>query len=355
MESKKLIRIAINDEKYTKEACSLAERIINMYDAKEGESVIVDIIDDAEDLALEKDEILTMKYDIDGLTLIKGKLSLKPDFQSLIPRLKRSNLDREYLVKAARIKGVRPELLTIIDATAGLGEDSMILAAAGYRIEMYEHDPVIAALLRDKLRRAAFVPELASITARMHLHEEDSISALRNGTAPETLRAPGALQHGTAPETLRAPGALQHGTAPETLRAPGALQHGTAPETLRAPGALQHGTAPETLRAPGALQNRRPDIILLDPMFPERQKSASVKKKFQLLHLLESPCSDEESLLDAAFFAAPRKIIIKRPPKGPFLALRRPDYSISGKAVRYDCFVNLTNKFDIGNQQGSHL
>ncbi len=310
MESKKLIRIAINDEKYTKEACSLAERIINMYDAKEGESVIVDIIDDAEDLALEKDEILTMKYDIDGLTLIKGKLSLKPDFQSLIPRLKKSNLDREYLVKAARIKGVRPELLTIIDATAGLGEDSMILAAAGYRIEMYEHDPVIAALLRDKLRRAAFVPELASITARMHLHEEDSISALRNGTAPETLRAP---------------------------------------------GALQHGTAPETHRAPGALQNRRPDIILLDPMFPERQKSASVKKKFQLLHLLESPCSDEESLLDAAFFAAPRKIIIKRPPKGPFLALRRPDYSISGKAVRYDCFVNLTNKFDIGNQQGSHL
>ena len=87
--------------------------------------------------------------------------------------------------------------------------------------------------------------------------------------------------------------------------------------------------------------NEPPDIVLLDPMFPERRKSALVKKKFQLLQQLESPCegADEGELLEAAEAAGPRRIIIKRPLKGPYLAGRRPGYSITGKAVRYDCIV----------------
>ena len=84
-----------------------------------------------------------------------------------------------------------------------------------------------------------------------------------------------------------------------------------------------------------------PDLVLLDPMFPERQKSALVKKKFQLIHRLESPCMEEETLLNAAIAAGPRKILIKRPLKGPWLAGRKPGYSISGKAVRYDCILYL--------------
>ena len=68
-------------------------------------------------------------------------------------------------------------------------------------------------------------------------------------------------------------------------------------------------------------------------------KSALVKKKFQLLHHLERPCEDEESLLQAAILARPRKIVIKRPLKGSFLAGRKPDYSLKGKAIRYDVLV----------------
>ena len=74
-------------------------------------------------------------------------------------------------------------------------------------------------------------------------------------------------------------------------------------------------------------------------MFPERQKSALIKKKFQLIHRLEKPCGNEEELLDAAVELCPRKIVIKRPAKGAFLAGRKPDYSLDGKAIRYDCFV----------------
>ena len=74
-------------------------------------------------------------------------------------------------------------------------------------------------------------------------------------------------------------------------------------------------------------------------MFPERTKSAAVKKKFQLIHILENPCENEEELLSAALNVRPRKVVIKRPVKGPFLANAKPSYSLKGKAVRYDCFV----------------
>ena len=71
-------------------------------------------------------------------------------------------------------------------------------------------------------------------------------------------------------------------------------------------------------------------------MFPGRTKSASVKKKFQLLHHLEQPCADEETLLDAARATGARKIVIKRPVKGPLLAGAKPSAQFKGKAVRYD-------------------
>ncbi len=74
-------------------------------------------------------------------------------------------------------------------------------------------------------------------------------------------------------------------------------------------------------------------------MFPAREKSAAVKKKFQLLQRLEKPCDDEAALLGAARAARPKKVVVKRPAKGPALAGSTPDYSISGKAIRYDCYI----------------
>ena len=82
-----------------------------------------------------------------------------------------------------------------------------------------------------------------------------------------------------------------------------------------------------------------PDVILLDPMFPERTKSAAVRKKFQLLHHLEEPCADGELLLAAAIAANPRRIIIKRPMKGEYLGGVKPSFSLTGKAVRVDVIV----------------
>lgn len=223
----------------------------------------------------EHEACLMLRIDDSGLSLTDGKLMLQADMSAMLPRLRKSNLEREFLVKAARIKGINAieQQLVAIDATAGFGEDSLLLAASGYRVELYEYDPVIAALLDDALRRAAESGDdiLRDAVSRMHLHEGNSISAMKKMSE----------------------------------------------------------------------MSEPPDIILLDPMFPERQKSALVKKKFQLLQQLESPCTgtDENELFEAAVTAAPRRIIIKRPVKGSCLAGIKPSYSITGKAVRYDCVV----------------
>ena len=210
---------------------------------------------------------LMLRFCEKGLVLTDGTLELRGDFTRMLGRLKPNNLLGENLVKAAKRKdlGERP---TAIDATAGLGEDALLLAAVGFSVTLYEYDPVIAALLQDALLRARQIPELAEAVCRMHFIEADSLVALP---------------------------------------------------------ALQEA----------------PDLILLDPMFPGRQKSGLVKKKFQLLQQLESPCGDGEALMQAAMEAHPRKIIVKRPIKGPFLADRKPNYSIEGKGIRFDCLLQL--------------
>lgn len=202
--------------------------------------------------------------DENGLSLVGDGMVLRGDFTQMLPRLKQGKLQRELLVRAAKVKGV--DCPTAIDATAGMGEDSLLLAAAGFTVRLFEGDPVIASLLRDALDRAAAVPELAPVVARMEVTEGDSIVAMSDLPAP-------------------------------------------------------------------------PDVIYLDPMFPGRSKSAAVKKKFQLLHELERPCDDEAALLGAALAARPRKVVVKRPIKGPYLAGIKPSHSLAGKAVRYDCLV----------------
>ena len=218
-----------------------------------------------EDIDSISDDMIYLGYGSNGLSLNGGDKSMQGDFSTMLPRLRPGNLQNEMLIKAVRIKK-HEGVLKVIDATAGMGEDSLILAAAGFDVTMYEYNPVIAALLKDSVDRAKYDEILANIVGRMHLCEGDSIKILRD-------------------------------------------------------------------------LEQTPDVILLDPMFPERSKSALIKKKFQLLQQLEQPCTNEEELLEAAISAKPKKIVIKRPVKGPALAGKKPDFSYSGKAIRYDCLL----------------
>jgi 16S rRNA (guanine1516-N2)-methyltransferase len=235
-----------------------------MRQQKSGKTGVIGICRRKKKSIAEKEE-LRLQQDADGLALVGNGQILRGDFTKMLPRIRRGNFQTELLVKASRIKGLEG-VTTVMDCTAGLGEDSILLAAAGFRVKLYERDPMIAALLRDSLQRAAAVAELQPIVERMEFHEADSIKILSQLTDV-------------------------------------------------------------------------PDVIYLDPMFPARQKSGLVKKKLQFLQQLEQPCEEGNEFLQAAIQCRPKKIVIKRPLKGEFLGDHKPDYSLNGKTIRYDCIL----------------
>ncbi|WP_407383927.1 class I SAM-dependent methyltransferase [Ruminococcus sp.] len=208
-------------------------------------------------------EGLALAVGRDGVSLTGFGLSLRGDFTQMLYRITNGRLSHEMLVKMAKTKSEHP---LAVDATAGMGEDALLLAAAGYEVILFEQDAVIAALLRDAMNRAEGHPVLSEVIGRMKLIEGDSVVLM-------------------------------------------------------------------------AEYVNSPDVVYLDPMFPERRKSGLIHKKLQLLQKLEKPCAEEEALLSAALSVHPKKIIIKRPLKGAFLAGRKPGYSVKGKAIRYDCIV----------------
>ena len=209
---------------------------------------------------------LSVLFDSKGVSLTGYGLTYQGDFNNMVRRVTDGRLLHEMIAKAVKTdkKG-----LTAVDATAGMGEDSLLIAACGYDVTLHEQNPVVALLLKDTVRRAKKIPELKEIASRMHVVEGNSIELLSNRLDPV-------------------------------------------------------------------------DVIYLDPMFPERQKSSLINKKLQLIQKMEAPCSEEDELFDAAIKAGPSKIIVKRPLKAPYLAGRKPNYSLEGKAIRYDCYALLS-------------
>ena len=82
------------------------------------------------------------------------------------------------------------------------------------------------------------------------------------------------------------------------------------------------------------------DVVYLDPMFPDRDKSAKVKKEMQILHqLLSEDASSDQELFESCWSAANARLVVKRPAKAPMFAQREPHHQIMGKAIRYDVYV----------------
>ncbi len=157
---------------------------------------------------------------------------------------------------------------TVIDATAGMGRDSFVLASLGCHVIAIERHPLLAPLLQDALNRAKPIAELQAIIERM---------TLITGNAIEQLPALAAQYH--------------------------------------------------------------PDVIYLDPMFPERQKSALVKQELRILKALAGSDEDAGKLLDIARQCAP-KIVVKRPRIAPTLTHEKPSWQLIGERNRFDIYLN---------------
>ena len=195
------------------------------------------------------------------------------DFGSTAMRHRRRSGHNELLGKAVGV-GKKP-LLRVLDATAGLGRDSFVLADLGCQVMLCEREPVIAEILRCAMHTAAAGSDqwLAQVCARMQLYPADA-----REVPTEALRGL--------------------------------------------------------------------DVIYLDPMFPQREKSAAVKKEMALFQLLldgSDAGPDADALLLWSLQMATQldiaRVVVKRPPRAPCLAGREPSHSIVGKAVRYDVYV----------------
>lgn len=126
-------------------------------------------------------DYLTVLFDSRGVSLSGFGLSYQGDFENMLHRVTNGRLQHEMLAKAVKTD---QENLKAIDATAGMGEDSLLLAACGYQVTLYEQNPVIAILLKDALRRAKKNTVLKDIVSRMQLVEGDSIEHLNKRLDP---------------------------------------------------------------------------------------------------------------------------------------------------------------------------
>jgi 16S rRNA (guanine1516-N2)-methyltransferase len=177
----------------------------------------------------------------------------------------------QMIAKAVGVKaGVYPRVL---DATAGMGKDSFVLATLGCELTMIERSSVVHLLLQDGLQRALEFAreqdnELLQVINRMRLLGQDSRTYL------DSLHA-----------------------------------------------------------------EQFPDVIYLDPMFPERQKTADVKKEMAAFHSLVGKDEDADALLPLALAHVNYRVVVKRPRKAPFLNDQAPSYQLEGKSSRFDIYT----------------
>lgn len=231
----------------------------------------LDYLSHLTDAPILHDYLLLLTPDYLGLQKTGEKQSpFYIDFLSgkLYYRSQQAGLRKELL---ARAMGLRPkEAPRIVDATAGLGRDSFILAVLGFEVTLIERSGILHALLDDAIKRARQASHMVSVMDRLHLIQADAIHWLQ---ATST-------------------------------------------------------TLP------------KPDIIYLDPMFPLRQKSASVKKEMVILQDLLGKDEDADSLFELALTCAARRVVVKRPRLANAIDQRLPNFSLTGKSSRFDIYLS---------------
>ncbi len=84
----------------------------------------------------------------------------------------------------------------------------------------------------------------------------------------------------------------------------------------------------------------KPDIIYIDPMFPEKKKSALPKKEMLIFHDIVGDDQDAENLLYTALTCAAKRVVVKRPRLSNYLkASCAPSFSLTGSSCRFDIYL----------------
>ena len=220
------------------------------------------------------------------LSWLSDGLSVAPEWDKLQRRVVSAGRKSELLLQAAKITSDS----TVIDATAGFGHDSLILASTGAQVTMLEQQPLMALLLLAEQQRMSTLPNWQKLMSRLQIINTDALSYFAK------LQA-------------------------------------------------------ESVNAIKENDAKVVDVIYLDPMFPEDSyqdsktgKGAKVGKHMQALHQLARPPTSEEELqlLQNAQAVVSQdgekqgRVVVKRPQLAPLLANQQPSESWHNEAVRFD-------------------
>jgi len=240
----------------------LAERVV--FDGSSGASPRIHELIKRLDIPLGKRQGETARW---LLTMKDGALSLTEGggsrFKPLSVDLVGTRKKFRSLPIARRgplVRALGRSTVSIIDATAGWGQDMFLMWLMGYDVAAVERSPVLGALLLDGL-------------ARLECHD---------------------------------------------------------------PGPRY--PVVEVCDAREYLAVHSAECVYLDPMFaPRRKTSPLAKRRLRVLRELVGDDDDRDLLFDAAWQAASRRVVVKRPNHAG--SLRTPDESFSGKIMTYDLYL----------------
>ena len=182
----------------------------------------------------------------------------------ILHRLKYGKGRGQNLAKAVGMKFNKNR--NIIDATAGLGYDSFILASLGAKVTLIERSQKMHELLQNGIDEGkSFGGEIEKIINRMELLFGDSKDILPKLT---------------------------------------------------------------------------PEVIMIDTMYKDRNKTALVKNNMRLVREIVGPDSDYVELLKISLNCAKNRVVLKQPRYAePIKEIRKCSHQILGKTIRYDIFM----------------
>ena len=216
-----------------------------------------------------------LRVDENGISLQQGKSSILVDFVTGANHHRRLHGGGRGQ-SVAKAVGLKAGNIipTVLDCTAGLARDAFVLASLGCNMQLCERSPLVHVLLQDGLARAGTSDDLK-------LREIIERMRLLSCDARTYMAT------------------------------------------------LVDNKKPE---------DTKPDVIYLDPMFPEKRKSAAVKKDMAAFHTLVGADDDADALLPLALQAALYRVVVKRPRHAPHLDSCKPGMVLEGESTRFDIY-----------------
>jgi 16S rRNA (guanine1516-N2)-methyltransferase len=99
------------------------------------------------------------------------------------------------------------------------------------------------------------------------------------------------------------------------------------------------------------LRDIKADVFYVDPMHPERKKSALVKEPMRLLRDVVGDDPDSAELIQIALENSPGRVVVKWPSKAALPdGISKPSYELRSRTTRYCVFITAKDQSKIDRE-----